>query len=69
MRDKVRCLDATSSTSFSFSPSPHLHSLLDAIMSEPVLLERDDVEVLNRPAAREVYEQDVVEGGAGMDDL
>ncbi len=25
-------------------------------MSEPVMLERDDVEVLNRPAAKEIYE-------------
>ena len=31
-------------------------SLLDAVMKEPVILEQDDVEVLNKPAANELYE-------------
>ena len=35
---------------------PWYFSLLDAVMSEPVALETDDVEILNRPAAKEIYE-------------
>ena len=34
---------------------------------EPVVLEQDDVEVLNRPAAQEIYEPRPVEAAQGSD--
>ena len=42
----------------------YLFSLLDAVMMEPVVLEHDDVEVLNRPAAQEIYEPRQYDTGA-----
>lgn len=44
---------------------PSLFSLLDAVMSEPVLLEQDDVEVLKK-AAEEVYYPKIVDTGDEM---
>ena len=36
--------------------SHHFFRLLDAVMREPVIMEQDDVEVLNKPAAAEIYQ-------------
>ena len=41
-------------------------SLLDAVMNEPVILEQDDVQVLNKPAAQEIYEPKHYDTGADL---
>nr|XP_040582270.1 protein cornichon homolog 4-like [Lepeophtheirus salmonis] len=33
----------------------YLYCLLDAVMNEPVVMQQDDVQVLNKPAAQELY--------------
>ena len=37
-------------------------SLLEAVTNEPVLMEQDDVEVLNRPAQEKIYESNFDDG-------
>lgn len=44
-----------------------LYSLLDAVMNEPVVMEEDDVEMLNRPAAaKEIYEPKHYDTGSDL---